>query len=158
MTKKDKQPRDETGKFASSKPITLYDKNGNVAYFTKEELDGFKNPDCEPATKGYVKCLMRKIHTHYHGQNISCVFTLSGAACGWFITLMACFGFGTSATASPFGFYPPVGYGLILSIVLTLVGLDLCYSNNACVSTEEDIPSVIKKYTPPTCEKKDECE
>ena len=67
MTKKEttKQPRDGNGKFA--KMIKIEDKFGNAAYFTPEEMAGFKatpqkNPDCEPATKGYVKSLITLYH------------------------------------------------------------------------------------------------
>ena len=87
------QPRDGNGKFA--KMIRVEDKYGNSAYFTPEELEGFgkkkeeKNPDCEPATKGYVKCLLRKTWNHTHEPYGDCRLLEASTIFGWVITVCA---------------------------------------------------------------------
>ena len=154
MTKKDKQPRDGNGKFASSKPIALYDTNGNVAYFTKEELAGLKNPDCEPATKEYVKCLMRKTREHTHTIYWNGVPTGLGALCGWFL-LMFCLMDKITSDGHLFA-NQYAGLILVFTIIMSCVFYE--FTTLRSEGIENFLPSDLKKYTPPACEKKEECE
>jgi hypothetical protein len=156
MTKKDKQLRDKSGKFASSKPIALYDKNGNVAYFTKEELNGFKNPDCEPATKGFVKCLMRETRQHTHHGYWDGLFTSMSMIGGWFVSILlgaSCFSINKTLQSLGTQYFVPV---LLFSIAMTCMYCELMSLEYTGV--EGTTPTELQKYTPPAREKKDECE
>jgi hypothetical protein len=56
--------------------------------------DGIKpeNPDLLPATRGYVKCIARKIHNHKHEQNGRGIATYLAATIGvglWFVMLIS---------------------------------------------------------------------
>jgi hypothetical protein len=158
MTKKEnKQPRDGNGKFASSKPIALYDKNGNVAYFTKEELNGFKNPDCEPATKEYMKCLMRKYQTeqmeslinHRQENDGFCMSITWG-----FIAICSLIAYySTDCKISTIALYALIVSGAFLfNSVISWFGW--CDTKRYL----KEKSSFLKRYTPPACEKKEECE
>ena len=64
-------------------------KDGKFA--KKEEY----NPDHEPATKGFVKCLLRKTRDHTHEQNSTIGWCASGALIGggyiigsWFLSVL----------------------------------------------------------------------
>jgi hypothetical protein len=157
MTKQHKdQPRDGNGKFA--KMIRVEDKYGNVAYFTPEEMRGFKvtpkNPDCETATRGYVKDLMRKTRNHTHVSTFEGTPTIIATICGWFfsIVLGVCY-FSTSDTVVKNvanQYFVPV---LLFTIVISCVLYDLV--NPDMGEIKEPLPSELQKYTPP---RKDECE
>lgn len=156
MTKHNKdQPRDGNGKFA--KMIKVEDKFGNAAYFTPDEMRGFKlsekNPDCEPATKGYVKSLLRKTREHTHHYANFPFFSLLGTIGGFFITFAFAMGLGTTTSFVAWGWYPPVGP----SIAFTLSCLVLFLNNFDAVigGVYKPYPDELQKYTPP---RKDECE
>jgi hypothetical protein len=173
MTKKDKQPRDETGKFVKQTPmVALHSKDGSTAYFSSvEEMERFtkannvvfkekepdiKNPDCEPATKGYVKCLMRKTRNHTHYGRWDGNFTTLAMCGGWFSSLLfgaCCFSIDKALQNIGNQYFIPV---LLFSIAMTCMYCEfmkLEYTN-----VEGLTPPELKKYTPPTCEKKDECD
>ena len=170
------QPRDGNGKFA--KTIKIVDKYGNSAYFTPEELEGFgkkkeeKNPDCEPATKGYVKCQIRKLISvsgHSHGNH--------NELCG-VLGLLSLFAFiGSLVVSFLFYFVPPAGVGSIYSLAQCQTAA--CYTFTFCavmgvicgscliseckdetepntIIDEDGTQSEFQKYEPP-CEKKDDC-
>ena len=158
MTKNEttKQPRDDNGKFA--KMIRVEDKYGNVAYFTPEEMRGFKvtpkNPDCEPATKGYVKELIRKTRNHtHHIYRWNGTPTILAMFAGWFFSVGfgACC-FSTSDTLKNAGnqYFIPV---LLFTIVITCVFCE--FMDFDVEGIEEPLPSELQKCTPPH---KDECE
>jgi hypothetical protein len=43
----------------------------------EEKEEKVENPDCEPATKGFVKCLMRKYDNgHTHEQSVGGVISM----------------------------------------------------------------------------------
>lgn len=157
MTKQHKeQPRDGNGKFA--KMIKVTDKYGNTAYFTPEEMRGFKvpekNPDCDPATKGYVKELIRKTRDHKHMNCIFPFFSLLGALCGALATLVFAMGMGTTHGFVALDWYPPVGPSLAFTLACLVFFLD---TSNLSIDgiKEERYPRELMKYTPP---RKDECE
>ena len=157
MTKKEttKQPRDGNGKFA--KMIKVEDKYGNIAYFTPNEMHGFKvpkkNPDCDPATKGYVKELMRKTREHTHRGKWNGTPTLLAMLGGLLFSAVfgACY-FSTSDTAKNVGnpYFIPV---LLFTIVISCVFYE--FMNLEVEEIKEPLPSELQKYTPP---RKDECE
>jgi len=156
MTKHNKdQPRDGNGKFA--KMIKVTDKYGNAAYFTSEEIRGFKlpekNPDCEPATKGYVKSLIGKTREHTHRSEGCGIFTGVFAFFGWITTfiLYLCY-YSTDITARGWGdkFFMPF---LLFSITMTILLYEI--SKIEVCGVREYIPSELQKYTPP---RRDECE
>lgn len=158
MSKKEttKQPRDGNGKFA--KMIKVEDKFGNAAYFTPEEMAGFKatprkNPDCEPATKGYVKELIRKTRNHTHISRWEASPTIIALFGGCFFSVVfgACC-FSTSDTLKNAGnqYFIPV---LLFTIVITCVFYEFMDFN--VEEIKEPLPSELQKYTPP---RKDGCE
>ncbi|MFA5247917.1 MAG: hypothetical protein WCX79_00590 [Candidatus Paceibacterota bacterium] len=140
----------------NNKPIALYGENGNVAYFTKEELAGFKNPDCEPATKGFVKCLMRKTRNHTHiirweGTPIS--LSLLGGCIASIILGAGCLSVNETARNIGNQYFVPV---FLFTIVVTCIFCE--FMNFEVEEIKECVPPELQKYTPPTCEKKDECD
>jgi hypothetical protein len=153
---KNKQPRDNNGKF-TKKLIKIEDKFGNVAYFTPEEMAGFKttpkNPDCDPATKGYVKDLMRKTRDHTHMFDNFPFFSILGTVCGTAVTMGFLAGIGTTPGFVAWGWYPPVGPSLAFTLACFVFFLD--HSDASIERIREQIPNELLKYTPP---KKDECE
>ena len=149
---KNKQPRDNNGKF--TKMIKVTDKFGNNAYFTPDEMAGFKatpkNPDCEPATKGYVKTLIgsNRCHTHNFGWNGAWIF-IAGSL-GWLATviLFMCY------CIRPF----EDGIIWIGMLLLFSITISMIYMESTDVFIEgihPPTPDIIKKYTQP---RKDECE
>lgn len=152
---KNKQPRDNNGKF--TKIIKVTDKFGNNAYFTPEEMAGFKatpkNPDCEPATKGYVKDLMRKTreHTHITTGDGSPIIML--VIFGWLFTTA----FGISALsenieACEIGnkYFVPF---LLFSIAVSCILYEIIKIESKEI--REPTPRELYRYTPP---RSDECE
>ena len=55
-----------------------------------------KNPDREPATKAYVKCLLRKVLPHSHKQDIKFSASGIGAFAMWLVTAFTTIGLGTT--------------------------------------------------------------
>ncbi len=152
---KNKQPRDNNGKF--TKMIKVTDKFGNNAYFTPDEMAGFKvtpkNPDCDPATKGYVKDLMRKTreHTHITTGDGSPIITL--VIFGWLFTTA----FGISALsknieACEIGnkYFVPF---LLFSIAVSCILYEIMKIESKEI--REPTPRELYRYIPP---RKDECE
>ena len=172
------QPRDGNGKFAK-KPsfIALYGNNNAVALFeTVEDMEKFakengmdipkernakkeeKNPDCEPATKGYVKCLLRKTYDHKHHLDGSGLLLLASVAFGWMFTIV--FGsvlvspsssFNVSITTAQQWFPPTFLFSLAVTVFLIEVAL------LEVEGRKKEMPTEILKYSPPVCEKKDDC-
>jgi len=177
MAKKEttKQPRAENEKFAKTPTFVLNGKNGRPAFlfeslgdlktFAKQhDLDCGeekavkppKNPDCEPATKGYVKSLIRKTIDHTHIFVAEPFFTVFGTVGGLLATIVFAMGFGTTQYFIAWGWYPPVGPSIAFTLTCFVVFLDSFES--AVGRITDPIPTELQKYTPPACEKKDECE
>ena len=124
----------------------------------KPEEEPVKNPDCEPATRGYVKCLLRKIHHHNHAQDICFGLTGIFAIVMWGVTALTTDGWGTSPELLPFGWYAPTGYCLLAAISLTCVAIDLIRSDFNTTIRFDPYPDEIEKWQPPTCERKKDCD
>jgi len=179
MTKHNKdQPRDGNGKFA--KMIKVTDKYGNAAYFTPEEMRGFKlsekNPDCEPATKAYSKYIGRTIikesgHSHFISSdndlrtNLLIVFGLSTLSFGfaWFLLgtslnnpSMVATMLNIELAKTLLSISGPVS---IISALITIcafaTGDQPMRTDVSKINYEGGIPKSICAYTPP---RRDECE
>jgi hypothetical protein len=169
MTKKKEQPRDGNGKFIKKPCIALHDKGGSTAFFTSvEEMEKFtknngiavaskseKNPDCEPATKGYVKSLIGKTrdHDHTHISTWDGTPTLLAMFSGCLgSTLLGASCISVSETARNLGnqYFVPV---LLFTIVMFCVFYE--FRNFEIEEIKTPLPSELQKYTPP---RKDECE
>ena len=156
---KNKQPRDGNGKF--TKMIKITDKFGNAAYFTPEEMEGFnkatptKNPDCEPATKGYVKTLIRKTRDHKHIFPNFPFFSLFGTIGGTAATLGFAMGIGTTSGFVAWGWYPPVGPSIAFTLACLLFFLDTSDMSVEGIRWSECNPKELYRYTPP---RRDGCE
>ena len=166
---KNKQPRDGNGKFTKTPMFSLHSKDGSVAYFTSvEEMNKFskanglgkpvikeskkvKNPDCEPATKGYVKDLIRNTREHTHKSTISGFAMVVGLTLGWgatFITGIECL-----KNLSEHGMLW-LGMFSLFSIAITIAFIE--FWNFDVSSIKEYVtPKELQKYTPL---RKDECE
>lgn len=156
MTKHNKnQPRDGNGKFA--KMIKITDKYGNVAYFTPEEMRGFKvpekNPDCDPATKRYVKSLIGKTREHTHRFNNFPFFSLLGTGLGTVATLGFAMGMGTTTEFVAWAWYPQVGPSIAFTLACLVFFLDTIKVDVGDVNG--NYPRELMTYILP---RKDECE
>lgn len=176
---KNKQPRDGNGKF--TKMIKVTDKFGNNAYFTPDEMAGFKatpkNPDCEPATKGYSKSVGRTVienSTHNHSisinEDLRCsLFVVFGIVT--FVSSVLWFILGT-ALSDPITAVNiknieiaknVVSISAPISIIGGLITFCAWVSESQPSATGQSrifneyksLPKELQKYTPP---RKDECE
>ena len=153
MTKKKEQPRDGNGKFAKKPMIALRGKNDTILYFeSREDMERFaknngillkqNNPDCEPATKGYVKGLIRNTRGHGHilswdgSPTVICMFF------GWMFTIIL--GLYHSE------FFVPV---LLFSVVITCVFYELMQLE-CKYNVDGHVPYALQKHT---LLRKDEC-
>jgi len=134
------------------------------------------NPDCEPATKGFVKCIARTLfantsHKHYGNfDSLRESFVMVGLAGVFGFGLFTLFIGGALHDPSTLAMMKHVEFarwvvsvsstGLISSLILLAASL-LCISewvtDSASVGDANYI-GVIQKYKPPTCEKKKDCE
>ncbi len=170
---KNKQPRDENGKF--TKMIKVTDKFGNAAYFSPEEMAGFKatpkNPDCEPATKAYSKYIGRYVvenssHSHHMPLNndlrnsLLFVFGLSTFCFGliWLTVGTSLNDPNISLTMTNIEFAKTMlSISTPVSIISALI--TFCAFTTDCQpyrteSSKCEMPNQLRAYTPP---RKDEC-
>lgn len=140
MTKAKTATRDSAGRFSTK----------------KEEA----NPDCRPATVGYVKRIARKVYNHNHMNRASCMFSTIVAVIMWAVWIVSFFGFGTAQTYMPFAWYPVTTTYLCCAIVVSAVVLDVLNTSDKsnCYPDHPGVEHAIAKYTPPVCEDKDECD
>ena len=122
-----KQPRDKNGKFTSKKKPAQ------------------KNPDCEPATKGYVKCIARKL---VDGPMDKSNGYLCSALFWWIVAVIAMFGGArVFETTWPKMVFTVASLLMVHDIICLFIEL-------SSSSSQE----YIQKYEPPECcEHKDEC-
>lgn len=172
------QPRDGNGKFA--KTIKVVDKYGNSAYFTPEELEGFgkkkedKNPDCDPATKGYVKCQIRKLisvsgHSHEYKNDLGGAIGTVSLVSGFFSFIFGMFlSFPTvqlsELSNAEYLQSQEIGhcvltFSAVMWVIFAAVFISTHHDyteNNTITDEENDVIPEFQKYEPP-CEKKDNC-
>lgn len=176
---KNKQPRDGNGKFA--KMIKVTDKFGNNAYFTPDEMAGFKatpkNPDCDPATKEYSKYIGRTViensmHRHTISinndlrQSLLFIFGLITFSSGllWLILGSSLNNPTIVATMSNVEFAKTI-VSICVPVFITSVSITGCafVSGSQPIATGQSkifneykaYPEKLQKYIPPH---KDECE
>jgi hypothetical protein len=153
--------------------VGLYDKDGNVKMLhsyeelktwidetensIKEFTGGPKNPDLEPATKGYVKCVARKTTDHEHSVTYPTVGLFIGSAglmCAWF--WMATLHESTLCWITGIG-----------ALMMFWIGVCFDFSDGTMTETSNldggahtpyRYPDYLQKYIPPPCEKKEDCE
>ena len=115
-----------------------------------------KNPDCEMASKGYVKCIARKLGEHTHDNFI--------IAMSW--AILALIAFAVMMFCYPAALVRNSISGPTIIITLFIIGVHQMgvsfASNLLSTSKSENVATIkaIQKYTPPApvCEKKKECE
>lgn len=123
---------------------------------TKKEPE---NPDCAPATKGWVKHTLRDIYQHHHYpvDNTSSACAVIGAIVAVFVLVT----FSNSwfpIVVSTQWFAPVV---MFLCICLVLIGDRLLMDNEPTGTTTAFYPrdlKCIQKWEPPECKDKRECE
>jgi len=129
---------------------------------TKQEQKEFEelakksqNPDEQIATRGYVKCIARTVHSHNHRQDMT--FTATGlvAAISWlFIIVSALLANAPRPT-------PEIMYWCAVSIAITTTAIatDLASTDDDTTAYPRDIDAIKKYKKPePKCEAKDEYE
>jgi hypothetical protein len=118
-----------------------------------------ENPDCEPATKGFVKCLMRKYdgkHTHEQTSGGFALFLLSGMFVAAWLALV---------TIRP-GVIDPVYIWMagLFAVVTAVAAYELesvgGYRTAPPTGMFERDPKYLQAYEAPKveCEPKKECE
>ena len=125
--------RDASGKFAKKKK--------------KPE-----NPDCQPATKGYVKCVVRKAAEHRHKYGFDCapiVIMIAILSLAW--------AFCVSVHESNLAWITGIGALMMISVGVSFSDDTTETSNiDGSFGTPYPYPDYLKKYTPPVvCEKKE---
>jgi hypothetical protein len=110
------------------------------------------NPDCDVATKGYVKCLIRTTRSHRHVIGYVPLFTILCATIGWLVTIALILSNNVHDTAA----FPI----FLFTFVCSAFALDRYFDDDMTFNTEGEIPTQIQAYVPPMpkCEKKPECE
>lgn len=58
---------------------------------TKKKPVKVANPDCDVATKGYVKRIARKVWNHEHKYSIECIHSAIAVLCAWVASGFAAF-------------------------------------------------------------------
>jgi len=114
-----------------------------------------ENPDCEVASKGYVKCLMRKALGHHHFQNVPFGVTAFAVIMGGLFTMCLSIGEGYWVTLSPQWFAPMLMFTLACLVVM--IDLMRGDAEHVCNNTVSSI-TAIQKHEEPPCEPKRECE
>ncbi|MDD2246422.1 MAG: hypothetical protein PHC39_05005 [Proteiniphilum sp.] len=114
------------------------------------------NPDCEPATKGFVKCIARTLvdkqssHFYYENRDSDCG--------GMFSFAVGTFAFFVWGFAMSVDNVPMVAWASGVIVIMCIVGIAEMYINKPNIRLNtRDYCKAIQKYEPPTCEKK-ECE
>jgi hypothetical protein len=139
MVKEKKPKRDSNGKFASAQP---------------------NNPDCEPATKGFVKCIARTVHSScIKNSHAKLSKRASSGDISFLAGMVACL-FWLFMLSNHFegSFTFTVGIAALVMIVIGLdvdngmSGIDLEYQY------PQEVPKSIQKYEAPKCEERKECE
>jgi hypothetical protein len=120
-----------------------------------------ENPDCEPATKGFVKCLMRKYdngHTHkQRGGGLAMI----ALALLFGVVWLACVtmpnpSMGANQPLYAWMFGSLAAVSVVAAYEIASIGEGRTTEpNNTMWCTH---PEYIRKYEPPTCEPKKECE
>ena len=132
-----------------SKNEQARDKNGHFAQ---------KNPDCEVATKAYVKYLFRKNVNHRHAFSIV-PGKISNTACGailGILTTMALIMIGSSPNTGMSICLQIVPFTIIFTIICILVASDIEKpSITDYAELDSDTECENKKYTPPECEEEE---
>lgn len=119
-------------------------KDGKFA--KKEEY----NPDHDPATKGYVKCLLRKTRDHTHEQTANGDWCVLGAGMCWFYVIMSWFL--SVVTMGKFVLGMEHAFGFMTALTLSIVALEFIDTGSSNTgSPDPSEPKCIREYTPPSC-------
>ena len=169
----------KVGKPKKSPRVVLDQKDGDVkTFYSQQDLKAWMdaqdalvhtttgkhpedqtNPDCEPATKGFVKCIARKTF-----KAIPCIDRCSVKVKDWtgdtapvaILSAMMFIGWGFAMISNQTAAVWALGVG---SIALATVWLSLPDKPTVVITCDDPcgLPSEIKKCKP-TCEKKKDCE
>lgn len=115
---------------------------------TKDRKFGGKeeeNPDTEPATKGYVKCLLRKTREHTHPQRIRYGASALGLCLGCAILVFAIIVKDTTTFDALGSWIPAI---TMFSIACGLICVDNNGSDEATTYYSKQNPKCIKKFKP----------
>lgn len=113
----------------------------------------YPNPDCEPATKGYVKCIARLLVK----KQTKHIYYSVGNRTGLLIALMTCVSFVVAVALLAEG---ELGSALMLGFVgLCLLAVTYEFENIYISGDIREPTKHIQKYVPPEeCNPKKECE
>lgn len=112
-----------------------------------------ENPDCEVATKGYVKCVARKLGQHTH-DNFTVVIS-SGLFAAISIFALVVFG-SDHMTINEISIPTILMAFTLLGLYNCLVGL-FNFMSTGCSRDLNEIDN-IQPHTEPPCERKKECD
>lgn len=150
--------------------LSLHGENGETKVFgsfvelreflleQKIKIDALENPDCEPATKGYVKSIARKLVSHRHEQCGFGLWYFFATVIGFLAWICA-----MVVRTEPIAAWA-IGVGTLVSGACLAETIETSQYNtetsniDASADTDYGYPDYIKKYEPPNCEKKNECE
>ncbi len=104
-----------------------------------------ENPDCEVATKGYVKCVVRSVHSVYNFDGCFMKAALADAVVMAAVALWA-----MMCNISP------ALVGLIIAIGIVFIAHDV-FVSFMLFRTSSDM-KCIQPHTEPPCERKKECD
>jgi hypothetical protein len=120
----------------------------------KPEEEPVKNPDCEPATKAYVKCTLRKLlHKKYKIKHNDDAGMLSFAVLciGGIISLLVMMSHYSTTI------YATILYSVTIGLLFNIIEWMVHYSSSIEIKSSEN-PKEIERWEPPVCENKTGCD
>ena len=154
MTGKRGRPRKypEITKEKLNEVTEIWDGKDAFTFARKLEEEAKKrNPDREPATKGYVKCLIRNTREHTHRYNDYPLLSSLGLGIGWMVAIIILVAQSRSGLNS-------LGAVIAFALACTITFLDGIYKNDSTEGVRESTnPKIIQKYNPPPCKQSDDC-
>jgi|WetSurMetagenome_2_1015567.scaffolds.fasta_scaffold853875_2 hypothetical protein len=112
------------------------------------------NPDDKMATRGYVKCIARTVHNHYHVKDASYTATLVSAFiawcaifCVWMITLLSTPSNPVSSHLPEWAYWLLIAFAMVETI--TLYDLNETAGDKTYDAEGKGIDKYIKKYEKP---------
>lgn len=105
-----------------------------------------KNPDCEPASKAFVKCIARKMHSHTHEQSVDGSLLLLTTIGLWVIFLVDSYSHTTDTQ------FLSEQAGLVvfgMTIVCSVLMIELYIIGTRRTTIPKEDSSYLDKYIPP---------
>ena len=137
------------------RPVGRPRKNPRLAS-QQATIDAIETPDCEPATKGFVKCIARKTSTHTHPidcEELHAVIVLTNSSVILCLGVILAYASGATGAAIVIG-----GVTCLCIMFVYVINDRRRYEQTGGVEVCGSTYEAIQKYEPPKCEEKKECE